>query len=145
MLQKVDPSSTFCNKKLEKHPLRGTLHQAIAHATCITTKLRDKLHEMLPSVLNSVLTKQQIALQLVAKRVETLLMFEATFRRHLDNYKFSAPLPPPPPPLISVVCIRDQIENLCEQHCKEGGGRVQMSMNCFVCKPGCVFHERALF
>ena len=77
-------------------------------------------------------------LQLVAKRVETLLPFEANFR-HLDNYNVY----PPYSPLISVVCIGDQIENLCEQHRKGGG--VQMSMNSFFCQPGCVFHQKVIF
>ena len=58
-----------------------------------------------------------LTLQLVAKRVETLLPFEANFR-HLDNYDVY----PPYTPLISVVCICDQIENLGEQHWKGGGG-----------------------
>ena len=58
-------------------------------------------------------------LQLVAKRVETLLTFEANFR-HLDKNNVYPPFPPHPPRLISVVCrvvcICDQIENLGEQH-----------------------------
>ena len=52
-----------------------------------------------------------LMLQLVAKRLETLLPFEANFR-DLDNYNVY----PPYPPLISVVCICDQIENLGDQH-----------------------------
>ena len=56
-------------------------------------------------------------LRLVAKRVETLLTFEANFR-HLDNYNIC----PSHPPVISVVCIGDQIKNLGEQHWKAGGG-----------------------